>query len=108
MKARIVGRHIVRRRRAHIRERQMATRAKKQQTDVLKLFSRRLRDERRTRGLSQMKLAVKSNIHISYLGRLERGESAPSIDTVAQIAGALGVDVAALLRSESGDMVTIP
>ena len=73
---------------------------RKLQSNVVRTFARRLRDTRREHGLSQMKLAIKAGIHISYLGRLERGESTPSIDTVAQIAIAMGIDAPELLKPE--------
>lgn len=75
---------------------------KKSQSEILRTFSQQLRETRRNHGLSQMKLAVKANLHISYLGRLERGESVPSIDTVAQIADAIGVDATELLKLGHG------
>jgi transcriptional regulator with XRE-family HTH domain len=55
-----------------------------------------------------MRLAVTANLHISYLGRLERAESVPSIDTVAHVAAALGVDAADLLREPAGPTSPLP
>ena len=82
-------------------------RVKKNRGSVVANFARALRQTRRARGLSQMRLAVKADIHISYLGRLERGESAPSIETVANVANALGVSPADLLRPEAGAPVSL-
>lgn len=43
--------------------------------------------------MSQEKLAEKADLHHNYIGELERGEKAASIDTLVKIAKALGVKV---------------
>jgi len=47
--------------------------------------------------MSQEKLSEKANLHHNYIGELERGEKAASIDTLVKIAKALGVKVRALV-----------
>jgi len=49
---------------------------------------RRIREER---NLTQEMLADKVKIHVSTLGRIERGESNPPLKTLDRIAYALGV-----------------
>jgi transcriptional regulator with XRE-family HTH domain len=56
---------------------------------------RRLRSEH---GLSQEAFALRSGIHRTYIGGIERGERNVTLDTVARIAAAFGVDPADLLR----------
>ena len=80
---------------------------KKRHSNAVRVFSDRLKSLRRERGLSQIQLAVKSNIHLSYLGRLERGESSPSLDTIIQFAEALGVGPADLISTKSEPEITI-
>ena len=82
-------------------------RVKKRHSTAVRVFSDRLKSLRRKRGLSQLQLAVKSNIHLSYLGRLERGESSPSLDTIIQFAYALGIAPADLISTESTTETTI-
>jgi transcriptional regulator with XRE-family HTH domain len=56
-------------------------------------FSVRLRTLRREAGLTQRALAEAAGLSPNYVARLERGELAPSLDTAARLAGALGVEV---------------
>ena len=42
-------------------------------------------------GLSQETLAEKADIHPNYVGRIERGECAPTVEILLKIAGALKV-----------------
>jgi transcriptional regulator with XRE-family HTH domain len=68
--------------------------------DLLKSFSGRLRKLRERRGLSQQELADMVGIHLSQLGRLERGVSTPSAETVLALAHALRATTDALLRGD--------
>ena len=52
-----------------------------------------IRSHRKNMEMSQEKLAEKANLHHNYIGELERGEKAASIDTLVKIAKALGVKV---------------
>lgn len=52
---------------------------------------KRIRKIRRERKLTQEELAYKVKIHVSTLGRIERGESNPPLKTLERIAYALGV-----------------
>ena len=47
--------------------------------------------------LSQEALALSAGIHPAYLGRLERGEKCPTIDTLYKICDALKISVSKLL-----------
>jgi transcriptional regulator with XRE-family HTH domain len=72
-------------------------RVKKLHSEAVKAFARRLRRTRAERGISQMKLASKTEVNLSYLGRLERAEASPSIDLVKRLADGLGVAMQDLL-----------
>ncbi len=56
-----------------------------------------LRALRKTRGMSQERLAELSDLHRTYIGAIERGERNVTLDTLEQIAHALGISCAALL-----------
>jgi len=56
-----------------------------------------IRAYRKNVGMSQEKLAEKADLHHNYIGELERGEKAASIDTLLKIAKALGVKVRELV-----------
>jgi transcriptional regulator with XRE-family HTH domain len=75
-------------------------RVTKRQSAAVRSFAHQLKTIRHERGLSQLQLAVKANIHLSYLGRVERGESAPSLDTIIHFANALGVSAAELISPD--------
>ena len=57
---------------------------------------RRLRGDR---ALSQEKLAVDAGVAAPYVSHIERGSVNPTIDVLDRLAGALGVEVDALLRA---------
>ena len=45
-------------------------------------------------GLSQEKLAARAGFHRTYIGKLERGESAATVDGIAALCTALGLTLA--------------
>lgn len=57
-----------------------------------RLFGDAIRRVRLARGLSQEELAHKSGMDRSYMGRIERGEQALSIDKIWHVADALDTD----------------
>ena len=56
-------------------------------------FGHRLRVLRRARGLSQDALAVRAGLHRNYVGMLERGASGVTLETLAQLARAMGLSL---------------
>jgi transcriptional regulator with XRE-family HTH domain len=56
----------------------------------VRLFATRLREVRRSRGMTQAELSRRANVTASYIWRLESGGAAPGIDLVARLARALG------------------
>jgi transcriptional regulator with XRE-family HTH domain len=59
-------------------------------------FGEAVRSLRREHGLSQEALAEKANLHTNYISLVERGLSAPALDTICALADALGVTVSTL------------
>lgn len=53
-------------------------------------FGTVMRNARLERGIAQESLAASAAVERSYLGRVERGESVPSLAVILRIAGALG------------------
>ncbi len=53
----------------------------------------RIKEIRRTKGLSQEKLSEKIGIDAKHLSRIEVGGSGPSLDTLAKLAKVLRVEV---------------
>jgi transcriptional regulator with XRE-family HTH domain len=59
--------------------------------EVATRFSHNLVAARKKAGLSQEELAFRAALHRTEIGLLERGARVPRIDTLAKLAGALGV-----------------
>ena len=58
----------------------------------------RLRGYRLDRGYSQEALAELAGLHPTYIGQVERGEKNVTVDSLAKIAGALGVTLSQVLE----------
>jgi transcriptional regulator with XRE-family HTH domain len=58
-----------------------------------KALGESIRSYRKRAGMSQEKLAEKADLHHNYVGELERGEKAASIDSLLKIARALRIKV---------------
>jgi transcriptional regulator with XRE-family HTH domain len=61
-------------------------------------FGRIVRKLRESRGLTQEELAERAEVSGTYVGFIERGDNVPTLTIVLQIASALGVRPAELLR----------
>jgi transcriptional regulator with XRE-family HTH domain len=76
----------------------MPTRKRRiQHAEIVRLFAARLREVRRSRGMTQAELARQAHVTVSYVWRLESGGAAPGIDLVDRLAKALGTTVTDLL-----------
>jgi transcriptional regulator with XRE-family HTH domain len=60
------------------------------------LLANRLRELRAERGWSQQVLASEAGIDRAFLAQIELGRKAPTVDTLAKVAGAFGVKIADL------------
>lgn len=60
----------------------------------------RIRKERNRLNLTMQKLAEQADINDNFLGKIERGEGKPSLETLVKIANALGVGVDLLIGNE--------
>ena len=68
--------------------------------ELRELFGTSLRQCRRARRLTQAQLAEATDLSLEMIGRLERGLTAPSFETVAALATALQVAPAVLFGGE--------
>ena len=64
-----------------------------------KVLGETIRVYREEAGLSQEALAEKAELHRNYIGEVERGEKAATIDTLVKIAGGLRRDVQDLVAN---------
>lgn len=69
----------------------------KEKSVLLKEFGRRVQAFREKMGISQEKLAECANVHRTYIGTVERGETNITLSNIYKIAEALEVDVKQLL-----------
>ncbi|EHR1107771.1 helix-turn-helix transcriptional regulator [Vibrio parahaemolyticus] len=65
--------------------------------DLAEKFGANLRKIRKSKGISQDKLALSADIDRSYMGRIERGEVNITLEKAYQIARVLDCDVRDLL-----------
>lgn len=62
------------------------------------VFGSLIRKLRTERGLTQELLAERTELSVSYIGFIERGENVPTLTIVLNLADALGVDAADVVR----------
>ena len=63
----------------------------------------KIRYYRKKLGLSQEALALEANIHPAYLGKLERNEKNPTIETIDKIVSAIGISYGEFFSDGVGD-----
>jgi transcriptional regulator with XRE-family HTH domain len=68
-----------------------------------KAFGRRVRELRTREGLSQDGLAHSSGIHLTSIGRIERGGREPRLTTILKLAEGLEVEPGELTNNLSDD-----
>lgn len=61
--------------------------------DEKKLIGRRIKELRKSKGLSQEKLAEKAETSPNYLSRMERGTENPTLDMLIKLTNALEVEM---------------
>lgn len=74
---------------------------------VIVTFGANLKALRSGRGFSQRRLAQLAGVHVTYISRLERGEAAPGLDLLDQLARALALPLAQLLPSTKTDSLPL-
>lgn len=67
---------------------------------ILKKFGDKVRHYRNLLGLSQEKFAEKANVHRTYIGTVERGETNITLVNVYKLAEALEVSVTKLIEED--------
>ena len=73
-------------------------------TDIKKKFGVRLFQLRSGAGMTQAELAEKSNLSVDTISRIERGDRAPSFESLERIAAALGADLMQILNFEGKEI----
>lgn len=74
-----------------------------------KTFGANVRHYRKARGMNQPQFADAAGLSVAMMGKIERGETAPSFDSVVKIAAALNMPEAALFATGTGTgTLTVP
>ena len=71
---------------------------KKRAQQIQKRFGERLRELRKSKGLSQEALALACDLDRTYIGGVERGERNISLINIHKVADALGVNARELFN----------
>lgn len=66
--------------------------------DIKVVVGRNVRSYRELKGISQETLAFDADLHRTYVSGVERGVRNPTVQIVAQLAAALGVEPCKLLE----------
>lgn len=61
--------------------------------DIVRTFGQKVRQLRNQKGWSQEHLALKCNLHRTYIGAIERGERNVSLRNIEKIASALEISI---------------
>jgi len=68
--------------------------------DIKRVVGRNIRLARRAQGLSQLALAERSELSADFIGKVERGTTSPSIESLKAIATAMDLSLADLFAGE--------
>lgn len=61
-------------------------------SEASRIVGERIRETRMARGLSQEDVAELAEMHVTNVGKIERGQANPSLLTLVSLAGSLNVD----------------
>jgi transcriptional regulator with XRE-family HTH domain len=68
--------------------------------DIKRVVGRNIRMARKAQGLSQLVLAERSELSANFIGKVERGTTSPSIESLKAIATAIDLSLADLFAGE--------
>ena len=66
--------------------------------DLLIRFGDRVREVRKSKGISQEELASRANLHRTYIGMIERAEKNITLLNIGRIASALDIEISELTK----------
>lgn len=71
---------------------------KSKKKDLVLIFGKVLKELRNERNLSQEKLGFKSGYHRTYISLIERGNRAPTLKTIFNLATALNISATEMIK----------
>jgi transcriptional regulator with XRE-family HTH domain len=78
--------------------------SKQKTQELLHIVAQKVKEFRKTAGLTQEQLSEKVDIAPQYLSRLETARRVPSLDTIVDLADALNTTPSALLAEPQSDV----
>lgn len=76
-------------------------------TTIKKIFGVHLYQLRNKAGITQAKLAEKTNLSVDSISRIERGERAPSLESIEKISNALKIRMSELFNFEGQEITAL-
>lgn len=73
--------------------------------DRMKLVSQRLKNARKTAGMTQLELSLQSGVSQNMITYIEQGKRGPTLRTVLKLCEALGISISDLIDSDSSQAV---
>jgi len=70
------------------------------QSIIHKKIASKIREIRKSKGITQEKVALDADLNRAYIGYIERGERKPSVETLEKIAKVLKIDLKELFVFE--------
>lgn len=70
-------------------------------SELIVRFGLRVKELRKSLGITQEELAERAEVSKDYIGLIERGLRSPSLTTIAKLAESLGVTIAQLFNETS-------
>jgi transcriptional regulator with XRE-family HTH domain len=70
--------------------------------DIAKQFGENVRAKRKAQSLSQEDLALRAELHRTYIGMIERGEKNITLSNINRISSALNVNIKDLMEFKDG------
>jgi transcriptional regulator with XRE-family HTH domain len=74
-------------------------------SEAARILGERVRFHRQELGLSQEDIADLAEMHVTNLGKIERGQSNPSLVTIIRVSGVLDIDPAELVKGLGLDLI---
>jgi len=71
----------------------------KSNSEILIKFGKKVRELRKTKGLSQEELAYKADLHRTYIGMIERAEKNITLENIKKLANAFDVQLKVLFEN---------
>ena len=77
--------------------------AKKEKPQIVAKLAKKLREERKARGLSQIQLSLKAGLNMMYVSMIEQERYSPTVGVIAKICKALEIKMSDFFKGLDND-----